>query len=109
MPSKYEPQWPARYHLGCVTRLREYGVTLEGDDLELFQQVCDSIQSLSGRIRDEGPVIGGEPNPLIWEMRQIEQESFRVFRDELNLPVTARMWPDLSRLYELVADGVLNA
>lgn len=108
LPTKYEPQWPPRYHLGCVTRLEKHGVILEPEHLDLFKSVCDTIQRMAARIRDEGMIIDGGHNSLIQKMRDIEAESLRVFRDEYGYPVTCAMWPSMGATHALVAEGCLN-
>jgi hypothetical protein len=69
--------------------------------------VCDSIQALSARVRDEGLVLGGKPNPLIDDMAELEAESLRVFQGSGHR-VTADMWPRLSALQYMVAAGVIG-
>lgn len=109
MPTKYEPQWPPPYWAACYSRLRANNVTFDSEHLELFKEVCGSLQKWSAVLRKDGPVLGNGTHPVIADMRALEEESLRVFRDEYGYEIPAGIWPSLSRIYTLVAEGVLNA
>jgi hypothetical protein len=107
LPTKYEPQWPAKYWSGCYARLRAHDVKFDSEHLETFKQVCDTLQKWSAVLRKEGVTLGARLHPAIQDMRDLEAESLRVFTEEYGYTIPGGCWPSLSRIYSLVAEGVL--
>ena len=68
----------------------------------------DSLQRFSAVLRKEGVSLGGQPHPVITDMRDLEQESLRVFTEEYGYTIPAGCWPSLSNVYTLVVKGVLD-
>jgi hypothetical protein len=108
LPIKYEPQWPGKYWPGCYARLRAQGVIFDADHLETFKQVCDTLQKHSAVLRKEGVTLAGRLHPVISDMADLEAESLRVFTEEYGYEIPAGVWPSLSRVYTLVAQGALD-
>lgn len=83
-------------------------MSFEPDHRELFKEVCDTIQRHSARVRQEGMIVNGAHHPAIQDMRDLEAESLRVFRDEYGYAVTAEMWPSMGAVHAIVAERCLN-
>jgi hypothetical protein len=47
-------------------------------------------------------------HPAIRDMRELEEESLRVFTEDYGYRIPDGMWPRLSRVYTLIAGGVLG-
>jgi hypothetical protein len=99
--STYVADWQAK--------LRSNAVFLTEDHAELFSQVCGQIKAWSDEIRQTGLVIDGEPNPLIDQMRLLEQGSLVAFREYgYTIKDEPNQWPALSMIYEVMVNGILD-